>query len=177
MTNQSAGCSILLSSYFDILAITAYFPPPQRHQVDSWKATVAKLTQWIHQTVQTAKRRALVLIGADTKSGFGKTAVLQGMPCFTADDLHKGRHQTAFENYTTSELWRVMRMEGLSAVDAFFATGLMPFPRLHFEPPQEVEPRWDYDQVAALLQPEGGLTFAAEMERLSERHAGVWKQQ
>eukprot|EP00959_Pyramimonas_sp_CCMP1952_P014786 312982-Pyramimonas_sp.AAC.1 len=42
--------------------------------------------------------------------------------------------------------------------------------KLHFEPPQEVEPRWDYDQIAALLQHEGDLTFMAEIERLSERH-------
>ena len=110
----------LKNKSFDIIAIVAYYPPPQRMQVDLWKATVAKLTARIHRIVQEAPRRALVVIGADTNSEFGRASTSAGALQYTNDGIHTGPFHMAVENYTSSELWLVMRMEGLAAVDTFY---------------------------------------------------------
>eukprot|EP00959_Pyramimonas_sp_CCMP1952_P002301 47793-Pyramimonas_sp.AAC.1 len=100
-----------------------YYPPQQRHQVDHWKTTVTRLTEWLHATIQQLPRRCLVIVGTDANCEFGKTSSGNGSYQYTADGIHVGSHNTAAENYTSAEWWRLLQMEGLTVVDTHFPTG------------------------------------------------------
>ncbi|CAK0860926.1 unnamed protein product, partial [Prorocentrum cordatum] len=113
----------LRSSTLDIAAFVLYNPPQQRHQVDHWKTTVARLTEWLHATIQQLPRRCLVIVGTDANCEFGKTSSGNGSYQYTADGIHVGSHNTAAENFTSAEWWRLLQMEGLTVVDSHFPTG------------------------------------------------------
>ena len=113
----------LRSSTFDIVAIVAYFPPPQRQQVDHWNLTVSRLANWLHRTIQSIPKRCPNVAGADANCEFGKTTCGGGTIQYTADDTHTGRHNIATESFASAGLWRIMKTEGIAVIYTLHQTG------------------------------------------------------
>eukprot|EP00959_Pyramimonas_sp_CCMP1952_P100084 2092843-Pyramimonas_sp.AAC.1 len=80
------------------MVVVAYYPPPQRHQIDHWNTTCAKLTAWLHRTIQRARARCMIVVGADTNSEFGRRSGPSGTPTTTRDDVHVGPFANSYEN-------------------------------------------------------------------------------
>ncbi|CAK0822016.1 unnamed protein product [Prorocentrum cordatum] len=152
-TNKSAGCTVLLrsrvfrrchvvdirhppgelagrgglvrvrSGVFDIAIIAAYFPPQSNMTADHWRQCCRKLAGWMHKSVQEAKQRSLVIVGADCNCGFGLRRTGHGIATTTVGHQHIGQYGNHFENEVPLELWRLLEMENMAAVDTFHPVG------------------------------------------------------
>jgi hypothetical protein len=117
------GVVRLRSGRFDILALAAYFPPkpPRPSEFAGWKKTVDMLASWVHNVVQHAKQRSLVILGTDLNDTFGYQMV-EGVAT-TAVSSALGSHPYGVEGYAAAKLREVLEMEHMMVADTVHKVG------------------------------------------------------
>ena len=111
------GAVRLRSGRFDILVIAAYFPPrpPKQSEFAGWKKTVDLLAAWVHNVIQHAKQRSLIVLGADLNDAFGYQMV-EGIASATVSSA-LGAHPYAVEGYAAAKLRELLEMEHMMVAD------------------------------------------------------------